>query len=66
VAIGAVLLVPVSTAFAGAGIPLWVVGAQSPRAAATPSRLAQSPQTPWFVPSVVPAGPRGAALRWTF
>jgi hypothetical protein len=56
--IGLLMLIPASTIPAGIGIPLWVVGGQSPRrgAAGVP---------PWAVPSVT-AGPRAASLRWTF
>ena len=59
-AIGGIFLIPISAGFAGAGIPMWVVGAQPPR------QVAQVSAAPWPVPEIVPAGPRGGALRWTF
>jgi hypothetical protein len=41
------------------GVPLWIVGAQPPKAGVAASIPS------WAVPTVAP-GPRSAALRWTF
>jgi hypothetical protein len=56
---GLLLLIPASTILAGVGIPLWVVGGQSPR------RGAAAGMPPAAVPALS-VGPRSASLRWTF
>jgi hypothetical protein len=54
-------LMGLSVVFAAVGIPLWVVGSQPPKRAASASPSA----FPALLPTVA-AGPRGGTLRWSF